>query len=93
MANPFDGDDNKVVAFPPTAEERQALHKAKQDLERQRLIRCFVDEAGNEQALFHSSDGVAFADLIVEGVRQTWPVRSKRFLSEYVRFLSENWSA
>jgi len=29
--------------------------------------------------LFHTSDSVAFADLIIDGHRETWPVRSKRF--------------
>src|SRR5215475_8459748 len=29
--------------------------------------------------LFHSTTGTAFADLIVDGRRETWPIRSKRF--------------
>ncbi|MFY9736541.1 MAG: hypothetical protein WAL02_15640, partial [Rhodoplanes sp.] len=29
--------------------------------------------------LFHASDGTGFADLIIEGHRETWPLRSKRF--------------
>jgi hypothetical protein len=29
--------------------------------------------------LFHTSDGVAFADFITDGHRETWPIRSKRF--------------
>jgi hypothetical protein len=79
--------DGTIVQFRATAEERRALRKAKQDLERQRLIHCFVDDAGASQALFRSSDGIGFADLIIEGARQTWPVRSKQFRNEYVRFL------
>ena len=39
------GDDN-VVQFPKTAEERRALRKAKEALEKQRLINVFIDEAG-----------------------------------------------
>ena len=31
--------------------------------------------------LFHASDGTGFADLIVDGHRETWPLRSKRFLA------------
>ena len=85
-----DGDD-KVVQFPPTAEERRALRKQKQDLERQRLINCFVGEASNEQALFHTPDGTAYADLIIEGFRQTWAVRSKQFRNAYVQFLQREW--
>ena len=29
--------------------------------------------------LFHASDGTGFADLIIDGRRETWPLRSKRF--------------
>ena len=29
--------------------------------------------------LFHASDGTAFADLIIDGHRETWPLRGKRF--------------
>jgi hypothetical protein len=29
--------------------------------------------------LFHASDGTGFADLIIEGHRETWPLRGKRF--------------
>ena len=28
--------------------------------------------------LFHPSDGTGFADLIIDGQRETWPLRSKR---------------
>src|SRR5262245_8882343 len=28
---------------------------------------------------FHTAGGVAFADFIIEGHRETWPIRSKRF--------------
>ena len=43
------GDDN-VVTVPKTAAERAALRKAKQDLERRRLVHSFVDDA----SLFYS---------------------------------------
>ena len=29
--------------------------------------------------LFHTSDGTPFADLMIDGHRETWPLRSKRF--------------
>jgi len=29
--------------------------------------------------LFHTSDGTGFADLTIDGHRETWPLRSKRF--------------
>jgi len=81
-----DGDDN-VVQFPKTAEERRALRKAKEALEKQRLINVFIDEAGGDKALFHTSDGVAYADLMINGHRETWPVRSKQFRHTYLRYL------
>jgi hypothetical protein len=28
---------------------------------------------------FHTATGTAFADIIIEGHRETWPIRSKRF--------------
>src|SRR5436190_8653803 len=31
------------------------------------------------EEVFHTAGGVAFADLITEGHRETWPIRSKRF--------------
>src|SRR5947208_11174596 len=31
------------------------------------------------EELFHTPTGVAFADFITEGRRETWPIRSKRF--------------
>ena len=29
--------------------------------------------------LFHARDGTGFADLIIDGHRETWPLRGKRF--------------
>jgi hypothetical protein len=34
---------------------------------------------GTAVQFFHASDGTAFADLRIDGHRETWPVRSKRF--------------
>ena len=86
MANsPTDGDDDKVVQFPTTAEERRAHQRAKQEVERKRLADLFVDEA--KGALFQTPADESFADIIVDGVRQTWPIRSKRFRAQYVRYL------
>jgi hypothetical protein len=31
------------------------------------------------EELFHTAPGTAFADLLVDGHRETWPIRSKRF--------------
>jgi hypothetical protein len=30
-------------------------------------------------SLFHTATGTAFADLVIDGHRETWPIRSKRF--------------
>jgi hypothetical protein len=30
---------------------------------------------------FHTADGAAFADLMIDGDRETWPVRDTRFRS------------
>jgi hypothetical protein len=32
-----------------------------------------------EEELFHTPSGVAFADFVTEGHRETWPIGSKRF--------------
>ena len=86
MASSTGGGDEKVVAFPKTEAERAALHKARQDIERQKLVNLFIDEARSD-ALFAAGDGVAFADLIVAGHREPWPIRSKQFRYEYIRYL------
>src|SRR5258708_21991886 len=31
------------------------------------------------EELFHTATGTAFADILVDGHRETWPIRSKRF--------------
>jgi hypothetical protein len=77
--------DDKVLEFPKSAAERQALAKARQDRERRRLVNAFIDESG--QGLFNTPDGVAYADLIIEGCRQTWAVRSKQFRFAYCKYL------
>ena len=92
MISVDDNDDREksngeVVQFPKTAEERKALRKAKQDQEKQRLINVFINEAGGDQALFHTSDQIAYADVIIDGHRETWPIRSKQFRYAYMRHL------
>src|SRR5262249_46747885 len=77
------GGDN-VVAVPATAAERRQMRKPQQDRERQRLVNVFVDE---DRALFHDPNGVAYADLIIGGHRETWPIKSKEFRSAYIGYL------
>lgn len=36
-------------------------------------------EIGLCEDLFHTAAGTAFADIVVNGHRETWPIRSKRF--------------
>ena len=86
MTSGTTGGDDNVFTFPKTAAERAALRKARQDLERQKLVNLFIVEAGSD-ALFPTADGVAFADLIVAGHRETWPIRSKQFRYEFIRYL------
>jgi hypothetical protein len=37
-----------------------------------------VDLAAHAE-LFHTDTGIAYADLAIDGHRETWPVRSPRF--------------
>jgi hypothetical protein len=79
------GGDN-VIGFPATAEERRQLRQARLDAEKRRLVHVFIDEGGGQ--LFCSSDKAAFADLIVNGHRETWEVRSQEFRHAYVQYLN-----
>src|SRR3954464_9032928 len=36
---------------------------------------------GADAELFHTADGIAFADLMIDGHRETWPVRGIRVRS------------
>jgi hypothetical protein len=41
--------------------------------------------------LFHASDGTGFADLIINGHRETWPLRSK--FQGWLRHTTTTWDA
>ena len=43
------------------------------------VLADFLIELAQEAELFHSPDAMAFADLQVNGPRETWPVRTKGF--------------
>jgi hypothetical protein len=77
--------DDKVVEFPSTEEERRSLRKAKQAKAKQQLINQFVDEPNG---LFYTPNQHAYADLFVEGCRQTWAVRSSQFRHAYMRYVN-----
>jgi hypothetical protein len=38
-----------------------------------------ISQIAASEELFHTATGTAFADLLVDGHRETWPIRSKRF--------------
>jgi hypothetical protein len=38
-----------------------------------------LTQIGARSELFHTATGTAFADLVIDGHRETWPIRSKRF--------------
>src|SRR6516225_240793 len=81
-----DSDDgDKIVAFPTTPEERRAMRKLQQDRERQKLVNVFIGE--DDRMLFRDPNGVAYADIVVDGHRQTWPIKSKEFRSSYIGYL------
>jgi len=79
-------DDGNIVQFPLNAKERQAMRKLQQDRERQRLVNVFVD---GDKALFHDPNGEVFADLIIDGHRETWPIRSMEFRGAYIAYLQK----
>ena len=70
----FTEEENRIL--------REALRTDKHDVqqkERQKQIDILVDAAQQTAALFHSSDGRAWAEMEVSGHREIWAVRSRRF--------------
>ena len=43
--------------------------------------------------MFRTPEGDAYADLIIDGNRQTWPIRSKQFRFEYIRYLNRKFES
>jgi hypothetical protein len=84
LSSNSNGDDSNIVEFPATAEERRALRKLQRDRERQRLVNVFVDE---NRALFRDPNGDAYADLIIDGHRESWRIRSMEFRGAYIAYL------
>ena len=85
-SNTSDGDD-KVVEFPKTAEERRAFRKAQQSTAAQKIVNAFIGAVDGPDTMFADANGVGFADMRVDGHRETWPIRSKAFRSAYIRYL------
>src|SRR2546430_16617334 len=38
-----------------------------------------LTKTGVKGELFHTATGITYADLVTDGRRETWPIRSKRF--------------
>jgi hypothetical protein len=69
----MDNKDNKDAKA--TVDEAIAAEEKK----KAKLADILVREAKKESALFHSSDGQTWADMRVNGHRETWAIRSKGF--------------
>jgi hypothetical protein len=80
------GDDGNIVRFPLDAKERREMRKLQQERERQRLVNVFVD---GDKALFRDANGDVFADLLIDGHRETWPIKSKEFRGAYIAYLTK----
>jgi hypothetical protein len=70
---------------PETAEEKKA---AAEDKQKQKQADIMIRHAQRESELFHTPDGETWADIMVDGHRETWLLRSrgcKRWLVMYFR--------
>jgi hypothetical protein len=83
MADDNNTRDN-VVQFPETDAERRQLRKLQQDREKQKLVNVFI---GSDDALFRDRRGEVYADLIINGHRETWPIKSLEFRGAYIAYL------
>ena len=80
------GDNNdNIIHLPATEAERRQMRKLLRAQVRQRLVDVFIGEDGRQ--LFHDPNGVAYADPIIGGHRETWLVKSKEFRSALIGHL------
>ena len=70
--NEFSGGDSQVA--PEDAKPNPAEAKSKQ---RKTTHADTLLELAASVSLFHAPDGTAFADIVVNGHRETWPVRAR----------------
>jgi hypothetical protein len=71
-------DELKAAHVPVTALEGQ-IEKAKAEQRAGKKQADILIELAGAANLFHAPDGTGFADLDVNGHRETWPLRSKGF--------------
>lgn len=62
------------IATPKAGTRSQTKSRGKQS-----SAQVLLDIATNNAELFHTPDGVTFADISVKGRRETWPLRSRTF--------------
>ena len=70
----------RVTALDEALDEEDG-DPTRRDTQATALVRLAIERAG----LFHRADGTGFADIEVNGHRETWPVRSKGFRSWLAR--------
>jgi hypothetical protein len=82
-ANTFKADVKKKADDAAEKEKERVVDK---------LIKIAINESSQDSevgGLFHTPDGVAYADIPVHGRRETWPIRSRGFKQWLVRVYYE----
>src|SRR5262249_41637569 len=70
----FNKEKEKLVADAMKHANGKGKKKDKEPTQGQTLL-----QLAQAAELFHSADGVGYADLMINGHRETWPIRSKGF--------------
>ena len=72
-----------MTSFDEACRKADAEHKAKAngdpDEKKKRQIEILIRHAERESSIFHTSDGRTWADLMIQGHRETWEIRSRGF--------------
>jgi hypothetical protein len=82
MSNFDDDDENNVVSLSGHKEKTKQEDDAAEDKDEPKQAKHNTDVLvgiADDAKLFHSPSGSAFADIEVDGHRETWPVRTKGF--------------
>jgi hypothetical protein len=77
-----DTEDDNVVDFDKAKAEKlaaDAKRRAEEDKKKEPTQGQTLIELTQAAELFHNPDGVGYADLMINGHRETWPIRSKGF--------------
>src|SRR4051812_49286078 len=72
------GDAHTVTPEEAAAGEAENK-KADDKKQKKKQIDVLVEAASTKGGLFHDGNDAAYADLIIDGHRETWPVRSQKF--------------